>query len=355
MPTAAANALNTREATRPAPATDVQKVAQHMMRLNVAGLPRNYELFHEALIGLNAGLAQDIAALGPHPHQEALDELGLRYRLVGHYGLADDRSRNETSRVLKETAERLAEGRLHHQAFTRACETILKSVSGQQDQQSLADFMAEVEYLAASLSAVLAAERTIGTRLEEEIERLTALERGISTVQAAAITDKITGLPNRIGLNRALDDLYCQEEGAAGSALIMIDIDDFKELTARYGAQTGNKLLKKLAGLFRKTVKKNDFVARLEADEFALLFANVGMQDALAIAERLRSSVEDNLVFAASDRSEASGLTISVGVALSGDAATSGQLQANARVALLAAQSNPRVPVQAFGRQGVRL
>jgi diguanylate cyclase (GGDEF)-like protein len=97
-------------------------------------------------------------------------------------------------------------------------------------------------------------------------------------------------------------------------------------------------------------VKKNDFIARTEADEFAFLFANVGMQDALTIAERLRSSVEDNLVFAASDTSEASGLTISVGVALSGDAATSGQLQANARVALLAAQSNPRQPVQAFGR-----
>lgn len=350
MPTAVANALNARETARPASATDIQKVTQHMMRLNVAGLPRNYGLFYEALIGLNAGLAQDIAALGPHPQQEALDELGLRYRLVGHYGLVGDRSRIEASRILKETAERLAEGRLHHRAFTRACETILKSALGQQDHQSLADFMAEVEYLASSLSAVLAAEQTIGTRLDEDIERLTALERGISAVQAAAVTDRITGLPNRIGFNRALDDLYGQEDGAAGSALIMIDIDDFKGLTARYGMQTGNKLLKKLAGLFRKTVKKNDFIARMESDEFAFLFANVGMQDALAIAERLRGSVEDNLVFAASDTSEASGLTISVGVALSGDAATPSRLQANARVALLAAQSNPRQPVQAFGR-----
>ncbi|TCS08294.1 GGDEF domain-containing protein [Rhizobium sp. BK418] len=350
MSTAVANALNGRGAIRPAPAADVRKVVQHMMRLNVAGLPRNYELFHEALIGLSAGLAQDIAALGPHPRQEALDEIGLRYRLIGHYGLADDRSRNEASRMLKETAERLAEGRLHHQAFARACEAILKSVSDQQDQQSLADFIAEVEYLSASLSAVLAAERTIGTRLEEDIERLTALERGISAVQAAAITDKITGLPNRLGLNRALSDLYGQEEGAAGSALIVVDIDDFKALNIRYGMQTGNKLLKKLASLFRKMVKKSDFIARTEADEFAFLFANVRMQDALAIAERLRSSVEDNLVFAASDTSDASGLTISVGVALSGDAATPGQLQANARVALLAAQTNPRQPVQAFGR-----
>lgn len=74
------------------------------------------------------------------------------------------------------------------------------------------------------------------------------------------------------------------------------------------------------------------------------------MKDAIAIADRLRASVEDNLVFATSDKTDRGRLTISIGVALSTDAATPGQLQANARVALLAAQSNPRLPVQAFGR-----
>jgi ATP-binding cassette subfamily F protein 3 len=69
-------------------------------------------------------------------------------------------------------------------------------------------------------------------------------------------------------------DLYEREEGAAGSALIMVDIDNFTDLNGKYGTQAGNKLLKKLAGLFRKCIKKNDFVARTEADEFALLFSN---------------------------------------------------------------------------------
>lgn len=76
MQNASANALVPREAARPAPMADIQKIAQHMARLNVAALPRNYELFHEAIIGLNAGLAQDIAALGPQPQQPMLDELG---------------------------------------------------------------------------------------------------------------------------------------------------------------------------------------------------------------------------------------------------------------------------------------
>ncbi|MBX5188842.1 GGDEF domain-containing protein [Rhizobium sp. NZLR3b] len=348
MQNASANALVPREAVRPAPMTDIQRIAQHMARLSIAALPRNYELFHEAIIGLNAGLAQDIAALGSQPQQPMLDELGLKYRLVGHCGLAGETSRNEASRMLRELAERLAEGMRHRDAFARACATILKSVSGN-DDQSLAAFIGEVDYLSASLSTVLSAEMEIGARLQEDIKRLETLERGISAMQSAAVADRVTGLPNRIALNREIADLYQREEGFAGSALIMVDIDNFADLNGTYGTQAGNRLLKKLATLFRKSVKKNDFVARTEADEFAVLFSNVGMQDAIAIAERLRASVEDNLVFATSDKADRGRLTISIGVALSTDAATPGQLQANARVALLAAQSNPRRPVQAFG------
>jgi len=349
MQNASANALVAHEAGRPAPMADIQKIAQHMARLNVAALPRNYELFHEAIIGLNPGLAQDIAALGSQPQQAMLDELGVKYRLVGHCGLVGETSRNEASRMLRDVAERLAEGLRHKNAFARACGTILKSVSSHEDQ-SLAAFLSEVDYLSASLTAVLSAEMEIGAKLQEDIKALEVLERGISAMQSATAADKITGLANRIALNRVISELYEREEGAAGSALILVDIDNFAELKDRYGTQAGNKLLKKLAGLFRKSIKKNDFVARTEADEFAFLFSNLGMQDAMAIAERLRASVEDNLVFATSDKVNPDSLTISIGVALSADAATPGQLQANARVALFAAQSNPRQPVQAFGR-----
>lgn len=349
MRNASGNIPVRREGMRPAPVTDAQKIAQHMMRHSVAGLPRNYALFHEAIVGLNAGLAQDIAALGPQPRQEALDGLGLKYRLVGHYGLAEDASRIEAGRMLRGTADRLAEGLRQKKIFARACEALLKSVSGQENQ-SLAAFLSEVEFLAASLSGVVAAETEAGAKLQADIEMLEALERGISAMQSASLTDRVTGLPNRIALNRTMGELYEREEGAAGSALILVDIDNFTAFNDRYGTQAGNRVLKKLASLFRKSVKKNDFVARMEADEFAFLFANVGMQEARTIAERLRTSVEDNLVFAASDKADAGGLTISAGVALTADAASAAQLQANARVALLAARSNRRQPVQAFGR-----
>ncbi|PKA40550.1 GGDEF domain-containing protein [Rhizobium sullae] len=348
MQNATRNAMQ-HEGARPAPLTDTQKIAQHMARLSIAGLPRNYELLYEAVAGHNAALASDIAALGSHPQQAKLDALGLQYRLVSHCGLAAEAAGSEAGKLLREAAERLADGVRQKHAFLRAAEALLESISGNGDQ-SLAAFMSEMEFLAASLTSVLSSEAGLEVKLLADAERIEMLERGMSAVQSASVTDALTGLPNRIALTKAIGELYELKEGVAGSALIMVDIDDFKQLNAKYGVQAGNKLMKKLADLFRKSIKKNDHVSRTEGDEFGFLFANVGMREALAIAERLRHSVEDNMVFATSDKGDPGRLTISLGIALSSDAATPAQLEANARVALLAAQSNRRQPVQAFGR-----
>jgi diguanylate cyclase (GGDEF)-like protein len=349
MANAASSPQAPRETQRPAAVTDIQRISQHMSRLNVAGLPRNYELFHEAIIGQNAALAQDIAALGAAPRQPSLDEIGLKYRLVSHCGLVGETSQAEMSKMLRDAVERLAESLRQKQSFMRAAETALKSISGN-PEQSLSSFMSEMEYLSTSLDSLLAGETDLEQKLRHDVERMEALERGVAAAQSASSTDRLTGLPNRMALNKTILDLYEQEEGSAGSALIMVDIDDFKALNSRYGTQTGSRLLKKLADLFRKSIKKHDFVARTDGDEFTFLFANVGMQEAMAIAERLRNSVEESVVFATSDNAPNAKLTVSLGVALSADAVTASQLQANARIALHAAQSNRRLPVQAFGR-----
>jgi diguanylate cyclase (GGDEF)-like protein len=347
MQNATRNAVQN-EAPRPGPATEAQKIAQHMARLNIASLPRNYELFYEAVAGHNAALASDLAALGPHPHQAKLDALGLQHRLVSHCGIAAEGAGSEAGKLLLEAAERLSEALGQKRLLARAAETLLKSIAGIGDQ-GIGALMSEMEFLGASLESVLSSETELEARLRAAAERIETLERGMAAAQSASVTDALTGLPNRIALTKAINELYEREEGAAGSALIMVDIDDFKQVNQKYGVQAGNKLIKKLGGLFRKSIKKNDLVSRTEGDEFGFLFANVGMRDALAIAERLRNSVEDNMIFATSDGGPGK-LSISLGIALSSDAATAAQLQANARVALLAAQSNRRQPVQAFGR-----
>lgn len=217
------------------------------------------------------------------------------------------------------------------------------------DDQSLAAFLSEVDYLTASLSTVLAAEMEIGAKLQDDIKTLETLERGISAMQSAAIADRITGLPNRIALNRTIADLYEREEGAAGSALIMVDIDHFTDLNDKYGTQAGNKLLKKLAGLLQKSIKKTISLPAPRVTNspscFPMSACRMQLLSPSACAPPSRtisSSRHPTRPIAAGSPSRSAWRSAPM--------LQRRQLQANARVALLAAQSNPRLPVQAFGR-----
>ncbi|MGV1843956.1 MULTISPECIES: GGDEF domain-containing protein [unclassified Rhizobium] len=325
---------------------DLQKVGHAMAKLNVRGLPRNYQLFHEALFGADRSLSNEIALLGSHPSQAMLDEIGLRYRLVSHCGLVAENTQSETARMLRDVAGQLAEGLRHKQSFVQAVETITQSVN-EDPMQSLAAFSAEMDFLNASLTNLMIYETGLTEKLTDQMDRIDTMEKGNAAMRTAVATDRITGLPNQIALINRLIELY-DEDSAQGIALIMVDIDDFGAFNARFGPQAANHLLKKLGGLFRKSIKKNDLVVRMTGDDFCFLVTDVNTEGARAIATRLRTSVEETLVYATSDKSDPGRLSVSTGIALSTDAPSAAQLMAHAEAALARAQGNRRQPIQLF-------
>lgn len=96
----------------------------------------------------------------------------------------------------------------------------------------------------------------------------------------AASHDPLTGLLNRRGLDRVLD-----EAGESGEALglLLLDLDGFKLVNDRHGHQAGDDLLKQIAMRLKGVVRPGDIVARLGGDEFALLVR--GVEDAVALSE----------------------------------------------------------------------
>ncbi|MDI7861074.1 GGDEF domain-containing protein [Rhizobiaceae bacterium n13] len=334
-------------------ASDVERVAQHMAMLHVDGLPRNYELFHEAICGRNAAVAREIAALGSRPSQIFLDEIGLRHRLVTHCGLAAEKSHAEAARTLRDLALHLSNGVTHKRTLLRALDAAARSLAID-NGRGLADTIAEAEFVSAALTQLLLTETELGRKLEDGLKTLEAVDEGMNDAQQAVLRDRLTSLPNSIAFANHVDALY-SAAGQSGSALIVADIDHFRAINEKYGAAAGNKLLKKLAGVFRKSIKKDDFVARIGGDEFAFIFRNVSLQSAHAIAERLRSSVEDNLVYATGDAGDPGRLTVSIGFALTDEAASPEQLQGQAVLALATARANSRTPVVGYTRDLLRV
>jgi two-component system chemotaxis family response regulator WspR len=139
------------------------------------------------------------------------------------------------------------------------------------------------------------------------------MEKNIE-LQRMTHSDGLTGVCNR----RRFDE-YIQEEWSralrdqSALSVLMIDIDDFKQYNDTYGHLAGDEVLKKVANTLQLNVSRStDLVARFGGEEFALIMRTTPQEGALAVARRLRMSVE-GMALAHSRSSVAGYLTVSVG------------------------------------------
>lgn len=120
----------------------------------------------------------------------------------------------------------------------------------------------------------------------------------------AAATDPLTGLANRRVFDAALERQRTSG-GASGGHVALFDLDHFKGVNDRFGHAAGDAVLKTFARVARACVREGDLVARLGGEEFGIVLANAGREQAHIVCERLRAA------FAATP-TEAGGLTLLV-------------------------------------------
>ncbi len=198
--------------------------------------------------------------------------------------------------------------------------------------------------------------RLIGLRLAQmqaESERnalLSQLERANSDLRNAnerlarhALTDGLTGLPNRRHFDRGLADMLARAiRRRQPFALALIDVDLFKRFNDTHGHLAGDACLVAVARAMADTIRPGDLIARYGGEEFALLLPDTTAEEALAVAERLRQAI------AAIDLSHLPGspaaISASLGVATrgAGDRTTGEELIARADAALYAAKNEGR-------------
>jgi diguanylate cyclase (GGDEF)-like protein len=124
-----------------------------------------------------------------------------------------------------------------------------------------------------------------------------------------AETDELTGLANRRALNARLHGNGTAREPAA---LILLDIDHFKQINDTLGHPAGDAALRQVARLLRETVRSEDLAARVGGEEFAIWLPGTDLRTAQEVAERLRVRVAESPFQAGPEERR---LTISCGVA----------------------------------------
>jgi len=170
--------------------------------------------------------------------------------------------------------------------------------AGEAPGEELADIRGGLEGVADEIKSLiheLRHQRQANAELTEEIRqrianRTHALERKLGSLRLQAFRDSLTGLHNRRMLDQFLPQAvrHCLAESRP-LALLMIDVDNFKELNDTLGHAAGDQLLRSLGQIIHSTIRDGDAAFRWGGDEFVIVLPGANTAAARAVAERMQS------------------------------------------------------------------
>jgi len=172
-------------------------------------------------------------------------------------------------------------------------------------------------------------ERLHDARLEIEVRRQESenanrlllaqnheLQRANETLEQLAITDGLTKIHNhRFFQDQLFREIKRAERTGSPLALILLDIDDFKQLNDRYGHAVGDEVLQLLSAVLIEETRDHDLVARYGGEEFAVLAPATDRDGTLLLAEKLRTAVAEHR-FCTKGSSAPLSITVSIGLAI---------------------------------------
>jgi diguanylate cyclase (GGDEF)-like protein/PAS domain S-box-containing protein len=115
----------------------------------------------------------------------------------------------------------------------------------------------------------------------------------VAAIEYQALHDALTDLPNRtLFSDRLLQAILSATREGKALAVMIMDLDHFKEINDTFGHHGGDVILQQVAGRMRSVLRKSDTVARLGGDEFAVLLPSSDLADALMIAKKLLGALD---------------------------------------------------------------
>ncbi|WP_166302700.1 EAL domain-containing protein [Bradyrhizobium sp. 2S1] len=171
------------------------------------------------------------------------------------------------------------------------------------------------------------------------VEDITERKDAEARISHLARYDELTALPNRVNFRDEIGRLLTMQHGEHRSALLFVDLDQFKQVNDTLGHPCGDQLLCAVAERLREMLRPEDFVARFGGDEFVVFQQNIhSHEDAAALARRIvdrlseRYKIDNHLVE----------IGASVGIAMTAPGVGADTLLKNADMALYRAKADGR-------------
>lgn len=285
-------------------------MAQH----NVTPTPVHYAVWYEYAAGANPELKSALerfigngTPLSPQVHLSLYEEFILDGgRITGRKIL------KEVQRIIDEVAKevKVAGGDVARQGEN------LEALAGPLKQaDDLTAIRKVVDFLITTTRQILRSSNHLENRLSAATIEVDTLRQKMVHLKAKAMTDALTGLVNRWGLETLLlQEIRQAKETGKALSIIMADIDYFKKINDTYGHLVGDNVIKMFAATLTDFVKGRDLVVRYGGEEFLMVLPDTPLAGAMALSRKMRSFLENMKWKRKEDGSSLGKITLSFGV-----------------------------------------
>lgn len=173
-----------------------------------------------------------------------------------------------------------------------------------------------VESLVAATARMQRRSQALEDKLQATSNEVTQLRSHLERVREEAMTDALTGIANR----KRFDEALRRARRAADNthkplSLVLCDIDFFKRFNDTWGHQTGDQIIRFVAGCLTRHAQEHHIVARYGGEEFGIVMPETDLETAKAISEKIRKTVESKKLLRKSTNEDLGNITVSLGIA----------------------------------------
>ena len=324
-----------------------RSVVEAMGKAGVIGLPRNYELYYEAYAGSNETLRVALSKLGPKPRQQDLDQLSRDFFALNNREGIVETAHDQITEKIEEVMGLLVRERNSLEKYGTILDRTSAGLNGHHALN--VDILRKiVGIMAVATDSTIEQGRQIASSIADKSAELDDVKTKLVEYKKLADTDPLTQLDNRRAFDRSMAAIYQDEKGRLFNALIVADVDRFKDVNDRYGHPTGDRVLQQLAHILRACAADNMSVARTGGEEFGIIVEGLSEEATLRIGEDIRAAIEKASFLDNAGLILDEAITVSVGVCMASEARSADDLYAKADQALYASKNGGRNRVTKF-------
>ena len=199
--------------------------------------------------------------------------------------------------------------RIARQSIDSYTDTSKKIAEISQQQQDALDHVTESHELTRRFNDI---QNTLTDEVERASLTIRKLSERIVELETTAALDPMTKVLNRRSMDLYLEEMVAMQNDHMPLYLLMIDVDDFKEINDNYGHIAGDKVLMVLANIMKSTLRDSDRIFRYGGEEFVIVLNRLDDEGCLAVTQRILSLARNNkLIY----KQHHFSVTLSIGVA----------------------------------------